>query len=82
MAGAVGIEIASLLHKDLHGNDLVPLPQIQLLLNVVRLNFPDFGSFGHIRFLDLRGKRHYQRSLAWVSRTVRSTHMDDKRVRT
>jgi hypothetical protein len=36
MVGAVGIEIASLLHKDLHGNDLVPLPRFQLLLNVVR----------------------------------------------
>jgi len=36
LVGAVGIEIASLLHKDLHGNDLVPLPQFQLLLNVVK----------------------------------------------
>ena len=34
--GAVGIEIASLLRKDLHGNDLVPLPQFQLLSNVVK----------------------------------------------
>jgi hypothetical protein len=38
MVGAVGIEIASLLHKDLHGNDLVPLSLFQLLLNVVKLN--------------------------------------------
>jgi len=36
LVGAVGIEIASLLHKDLHGNDLVPLPRFQLLLNVVK----------------------------------------------
>jgi hypothetical protein len=36
LVGAVGIEIASLLHKDLHGNDLVPLPHFQLLLNVVK----------------------------------------------
>jgi hypothetical protein len=35
LVGAVGIEIA-LLHKDLHSNDLVPLPQFQLLLNVVK----------------------------------------------
>ena len=35
---AVGIEIVSLLHKDLHGNDLVPLLQFQLLLNVVTLS--------------------------------------------
>lgn len=34
LVGAVGIETASLLHKDLHGNDLVPLPQFQLLSNV------------------------------------------------
>ena len=27
--------------KDLHGNDLVPLPQFQLLLNVVRLENPE-----------------------------------------
>jgi hypothetical protein len=34
---AVGIEITSLLHKDLHGNDLVPLPHFPLLLDAVKL---------------------------------------------
>jgi hypothetical protein len=37
MVGAVGMEITSLLHEDLHGNDLVPLPHFQLLLDVVKL---------------------------------------------
>jgi len=63
---AVGIEIASLLHKVLHGNDLAPSPQLQLLLNVVRLNFPDFCSPGYIRLLDMRRKGHYQCSLPWA----------------
>jgi len=38
---AVGIEIASLLHKDLHRNDLVPLPHFEILLNVVKSEVRD-----------------------------------------
>jgi hypothetical protein len=33
--GARLIENASLVHKDLHGNDLVPTPYFQSFLNVV-----------------------------------------------
>jgi hypothetical protein len=40
---AVGIEFASLLHKHLYGNDLVPLLLFQLLLIVVREPFGQFG---------------------------------------
>src|SRR6516162_2224364 len=38
LVGAVGIETPSLLHKDLHGNDLVSSPRFKLLLNVVKPN--------------------------------------------
>ena len=40
LVGAVGIEIASLLHKDLHGNELAPPPIFQLLSNVVKTSVP------------------------------------------
>jgi hypothetical protein len=43
LVGAVGIEIASLLYKDLHGNDLAPPPFFNCWQTLLILRVPKEG---------------------------------------